>query len=157
MHNNLILTKRNFLSEDDCKKLIKFYKVNSYFSYHYDGNNTYPLNTEEFSDITCKIKDLCYSLDNSCKLEVHQIVMWPTGSFMEPHFDPPNDVFACLVYLNDDYVGGETVLKRKWFFNKKIKPKTGKLVIFSNSKILHWVNKVTKGERYTLALWFVRK
>ena len=157
MDKNIIFIRKKFLNENQCKKLIQFYNTYSNLAYRYDTNSTYPLDTQEFPDITDKIKDICYNLNDSCELNTHQIVMWPSGSFMNPHFDPKNDVFACLIYLNDNYIGGETYLKRKWFFNKKIKPETGKLVIFSNSKIFHWVSKVKKGTRYTLALWFTKK
>ena len=71
---------------------------------------------------------------------------------MDPHKDPGNDVFAALIYLNDDYVGGETC-----FENTKVIPETGKLVIFSNHDLLHSVNMVKQNIRYTLALWFTKK
>lgn len=153
----MILSKRKFLSEKQCKKLIELYKNNIHYSFKYHTNSTYPLNIDEIEGITDKIKNICHKFNNSCKLDTHQIVMWPPGSLMEPHIDPENDVFACLIYLNDDYLGGETCFKRNFFFNKIVKPETGKLIVFSNSKILHWVSEVKNGTRYTLALWFVRK
>ena len=71
---------------------------------------------------------------------------------MKPHFDPYEDIFAAVVYLNDEYIGGET-----YFENYKCSPSIGKLVIFSNNKILHQVSEVKEGTRYTLALWFISK
>jgi len=153
----MIFTKRKFLSEEDCKKIIDLYNNNIHYSFKYDTNSTYPLNIGEINGITDKIKNICYKLNNSCNLDTHQIVMWPSGSSMDPHYDPESDVFSCLVYLNDDYFGGETCFKTNFFINKKVKPETGKLIVFSNSKILHWVNEVKNGTRYTLALWFVSK
>ena len=50
---------------------------------------------------------------------------------MKPHFDDNNvhnpDVFAAMLYLNDDFSGGHTI-----FEELEVKPKTGKLIIFSN-------------------------
>ena len=68
---------------------------------------------------------------------------------MDPHKDYKGDVFAALIYLNDDYSGGETC-----FENTKVIPETGKLVIFSNNDLIHSVNMVKENARYTLALWF---
>ena len=152
----MLYIKKKFITKRQCDELINLYNKNQYQSFRYPTNNTYPLNVEEIPKITEKIKQICYKFNNRCKLDTHQIVMWPSGSSMQPHFDE-NDIFACLVYLNDEYSGGETCFKRKFFLNKVVKPEVGKLVIFSNSKILHWVNEVKNGTRYTLALWFVRK
>lgn len=155
MSKDIILIEKKFLSREECCKLIEFYNQNINQSFKY--RDTFPINTNKFQNITEKIENVCYNLNPLCQLDTHQIVKWPEGSKMSPHFDPSNDIFACLVYLNDDYLGGETCFKKKFFFDKKIKPEVGKLVIFSNSKILHWVNEVKNGTRYTLALWFVRK
>lgn len=153
----MILTKRKFLSEEECKKLIDLYTNNIRHSFKYHVNSSYPLNIGDIKGVTDRIKNICYKYNNCCELDTHQIVMWPPGSSMKPHLDPENDIFACLIYLNDSYFGGETCFKRNIFFNKIVKPETGKLVVFSNSKILHWVNEVKNGTRYTLALWFVEK
>jgi hypothetical protein len=156
MTKDILLIEKKFLSKEECYKLIQFYNQNIHESFRY--RDTFPINTEKFHNITEKIEKICYDLSPGCQLDTHQIVKWPKGSKMEPHFDPKDDVFACLVYLNDDYMGGETCFERKKFFSmENIKPEIGKLVIFSNSKILHWVNEVKNGTRYTLALWFVRK
>ena len=155
MNKKVFFTKKNFISKNECSQLIDFYNQNIQNSFKY--RDTFPLHINFFESITKKIEKVCYKLYPDCRLDTSQIVRWPEGSKMSPHFDPSNDIFACLVYLNDDYLGGETCFERKFFLDKKIKPEVGKLVIFSNSKILHWVNEVKNGTRYTLALWFVRK
>ena len=76
-----------------------------------------------------------------------EIIKWLNGGFMKPHYDE-GDEFAAIVYLNNDYSGGELVLD-----GNIIKPDLGELIIFNNGKILHSVNKVV-GERYTLSTWF---
>ena len=149
MLGNVVFTeKKNFLPETECLKLIEFYNsnINESFSYR----DTFPLNVSP--DLISKdILHECKTYDENILLDTYQIVKWPADSFMKPHTDPPGDVFAAIVYLNDDYVGGETCFK-----DMKIIPETGKLVIFSNSELLHWVNTVKKATRYTLALWFTR-
>ena len=140
---------RNFISEDECKKLITFYNWNKHKAFQY--RDTFPLYTKRFKNITDRVESLCVELNSQIKLNVHHITMWPQGSYMDPHTDPSDDVFAALIYLNDDYSGGETC-----FEQFKITPETGKLLVFSNSEMLHWVSEVKDATRYTLSMWFIK-
>lgn len=90
-------------------------------------------------------------------LGLHADNSWLNGT---PNFVPFND-YSCIIYLNDDYTGGE------FYFNKShinsnddsiiIKPKTGQLVAFTAGlNHVHGVKKVLNGTRYTLACWFTK-
>lgn len=90
------------------------------------------------------------------------MVKWEAGQFMPPHADNANPdnaphqypyrAFGSILYLNDDYHGGELFFTR---LDKIIKPKTGMLVAFSGGfHHEHAVLKVTKGTRYTLASFY---
>lgn len=61
--------------------------------------------------------------------------------------------FSCLIYLNEDYVGGEL-----WFpqyDSYAIKPEVGSLILFrGDEKTLHGVKKVESGIRYTISLFW---
>jgi hypothetical protein len=155
MSKRTFIVEKNFLSKEQCDFLIEHYKKNIHNSFQY--RDTYPLNIDRIQSITDKIENICHSIDNSCILETQQIVKWPSGSYMDPHFDSVNDVFAVIVYLNDDYQGGETCFEKNCSIKQKITPETGKLLLFSNKDIIHWVNEVKNGIRYTLVLWYVRK
>lgn len=81
-----------------------------------------------------------------------QIVEWPENSEMAEHYDTKNNDFcSVIVYLNEDFNGGETM----FHLHKKtmIVPVTGRFVLFSNKNILHSVNQVSSGKRYTLACY----
>ena len=67
------------------------------------------------------------------------------------HQDKPGDIFATLVYLNNNYSGGQTK-----FREFAIEPKVGRLAIFSNFSYYHSVTKVQRNERYTLAGWYTK-
>ena len=55
------------------------------------------------------------------------------------------------IILNNDYEGGEF----EFFNNKnKIKEKAGTILVFP-SYMVHKVNPITKGTRYSLVAWFV--
>jgi 2-oxoglutarate-Fe(II)-dependent oxygenase superfamily protein len=68
-----------------------------------------------------------------------------------PNHTPQRD-YTGLVYLNDNFTGGELVFADR---NVVIIPKPGLLVGFpSNHKFVHAVPKVLSGKRYSLPVWF---
>ena len=124
----------------------------------YLGGNVDPttieVNDDElFKTVVHGVTDLCKTFDPDIVLDYVGVVRWPVGTFMKPHFDKNDvhgaDVFAAMLYLNDDFEGGSTI-----FEHFECKPETGKLIIFSNSQYLHHVSKVEKGERYVLSFWY---
>jgi hypothetical protein len=92
------------------------------------------------------------------------LVLWEAGSGMLVHADNcdaegnPNYVhwrdYSGVVYLNDDFVGGET-----WFPDhgpKFVKPRKGKFVLYpSTLEYAHGVTTVV-GTRYTMPIWFTK-
>lgn len=61
-------------------------------------------------------------------------------------------VLSVLLYLNDDYEGGEIEFKHS---NLKFKPKAGSVLFFpSNFLYVHEVYPVTRGPRYALPNWY---
>lgn len=61
-------------------------------------------------------------------------------------------VLSVLLYLNDDYEGGEIEFRHS---NIKIKPEAGSVLFFpSNFLYVHEVYPVTKGPRYSLPNWY---
>ena len=110
---------------------------------------------ELFKTVVHEVTNLCKGFDSDIILDYVGVVRWPVGTFMKPHFDKNDihgpDVFAAMLYLNDDFDGGSTV-----FEHIEVKPETGKVVVFSNSQYLHHVSKVEKSERYVLSFWYKR-
>ena len=99
--------------------------------------------------------------------EPMQITKYNVGGYYEYHFDgdgctkydiPENNFIngktrklSMTIVLNDDYEGGEFQ-----FFTEthSIKEKTGTVIVFP-SYMVHRVNPITKGTRYSLVVWFV--
>ena len=108
-----------------------------------------------FGSVINNVTTLCKSFENDIDLDYVGVVRWPIGTFMKPHKDDNNihreDVFAAMLYLNDDFKGGATV-----FEEMEVKPETGKLVIFTNGELLHYVSKVEEAERSVLSFWYSR-
>ena len=78
------------------------------------------------------------------------------GGFHQWHFENGGIAysqrkFVLQVYLNDNFTGGSTL-----FEDIEIKPKPGKLIIFSNHEHLHYVSEVGGGERFVLSFWYSR-
>jgi len=83
-------------------------------------------------------------------LDKVEIVKRTAGSFMGNHVDK-GDSLSFILYLNNNYIGGETVLENEVV----ITPKTGRLLVFTNGVIPHRVNEIKEGIRYVIAGWFV--
>lgn len=109
------------------------------------------------------------------------LVYWSAGQKMGRHSDndsynPKPSVlkareFSAIVYINDDYEGGETFIgnsteKRLWWWPLEdkfspiesdilINPNYARCAIFaSDDRNAHGVTEVLSGERITLAFWF---
>lgn len=95
--------------------------------------------------------------------EYTDLVVWYGGDSMGLHADNfdcggnkpyVHDLYfrkiSCLIYLNDDFEGGETFFEN----GNNIKPKKGMLAMFpSDCTHMHGVTKVINGTRYTMPMW----
>jgi Rps23 Pro-64 3,4-dihydroxylase Tpa1-like proline 4-hydroxylase len=84
------------------------------------------------------------------------VVKWEKGNSLKLHVDDLGYVtdnhIAALIYLNDDYEGGELRFETH---DLSIKPKKGDLVFFpGNMHYAHEVCEVLSGTRYTVPIWF---
>jgi hypothetical protein len=79
------------------------------------------------------------------------------GVELVPHIDEytdPSIVYATILYLNDDYLGGELFFSNKDF---KIKPKPGSLLIFPGTdEFKHGVSPVQVGPIRYVVVGFVK-
>lgn len=123
-------------------------------------------------DVRIHIENINKFVENICKTQYAQLVesefnlttwirepeliKWNDQSYLPAHIDgneriaKPSITIGALIYLNDEYDGGELYFPE---YNIQIKPKTGDLVIFP-CHFLHEVKKISNGERYTLPLFY---
>ncbi len=134
----------NYISDVECQKYIDTYNKNLNSTYSYD--NTQPLTIQDNGIV----KKICNDFGVKNKLDKLEIVKREKGSSMKNHYDT-GDTLAFILYLNQDLEGGQTVFENETV----IYPKKGRLLLFSNSIILHKVKEITKGSRYVVAGWFV--
>lgn len=75
------------------------------------------------------------------------------GHFGSHHDTYPgsNRAISVLIYLNDDYEGGEVEFVH---LNLKMKPKAGTVILFPpNYPYRHIAHPVTKGTKYSIVTW----
>lgn len=80
------------------------------------------------------------------------LVKWPVGSSQPPHRDDVPEkhrLVGCVVYVNDDFIGGETFYPNLGF---SVKPVAGSLALhLGDEEHLHGVTPVSAGERFTFS------
>jgi hypothetical protein len=156
---NDIIEIDSFLSEDECNRLIKIHKQLFAFrgKFHNETevlNVMYMMSNDSENDIFIryihgKITDHIKAINKSNFINFFEVVKWKEGLSMKKHFDFDFHAWTSVIYLNDDYEGGETVVGEN-----KITPRKGKIVTFQGVSLLHGVNKVLKGDRYTVPVWY---
>lgn len=103
-----------------------------------------------------------YALTRPLWTDTVQLNIWEQGSCLPPHTDNsnPNGTphttpwrdFSSIVYLNDDYEGGELYFTAR---DRVLKPRRGMLVAFSAGyHHEHGVLKVTQGRRITMPAFY---
>lgn len=174
--SDYITTIEGFLSEETCDKLIQYFEAIEdqkwgFVAFYNSRAKHYPFNSDPeglakfdlpesiFKDIETNIKAFVeYSRGREVVLQsAPHIQKWFVGGFAAPHsdnsdFDGNYNGFqrnkcSSLIYLNDDYEGGEIFFPQHKI---RIKPKKGQLVAFEGGHYnIHGVTEVTKGVRYT--------
>lgn len=82
------------------------------------------------------------------------LLKYGVNGFLPAHQDHgvSSRVLSTVMYLNDDYEGGEIEFVNS---NIKIKPPAGSIIFFpSNFLYIHEVHSITSGFRYSLPHWF---
>jgi len=176
-----IITVDNFLDKDFCQiyfsylynKTNKVCNDNSDMPWHI-GNNIYYHDVDDFylknhlKTINYKVAEI---ISKSINIQHYphfcDLVLWKEGQYMIRHVDNgfgQSDelqkvlcmrTYSAIIYLNNDYIGGETVVKINDNNDYVSCPKVGSLLAFSSDeKSEHGVKQVTSGIRATIAMWF---
>lgn len=174
----MIYTQPNIISENTCQELIEYFNTHpeqfrrseDLAQQLFNGKDMNPYNVSNpkllrelevlKTKATIKMSKL---YDTTLYLDYWDLVKWYPGDWMKMHADnvdenrKPFDYcgwrsHSAILYLNQDFKGGETVFRDQ---NINVFPETGKLLMFpAGYDYTHGVNIVEEGDRYTLALWF---
>ena len=173
-----ILVLEDILCLQGCRFLIALYDRYSELACSRDYNCRPLLDYYTLRDVDSKSASWVYGITRQCKekIEVHLstrelfvesffVACISSGDFHIPHADnerreegqwvpnhTPQRDYTGLVYLNDDFTGGELAFPNLGIV---IAPMPGLLVGFpSNHEFVHAVPKVLSGKRYSLPVWF---
>ena len=172
-----ILVSENTLSLKECTFLIDLYDRYSELSDRRDYSRPL-LHYYTLRDVDSESASWVYGVTLRCKEKIEADLrtpqlfvesvflacLWPGDSHI-PHADnerrehgrwlpnhTPQRDYTALVYLNDNFTGGELVFPDR---DVVIIPKPGLLVGFpSHHKFVHAVPNVLSGKRYSLPVWF---
>ena len=171
MSSDLIKVYPNFISLEVAKIICDYSKKTDSSFFKYEHIDYFKIQT--FQEISKNDVNVISLLQNVAKKAYNQILEDYEGPFqdflerkthiskfdidadMPAHFDTsrPNDI-ATLIYLNDNYGGGEIYFPDH---DIEIKPKTGDMIAFpDNPSFMHGVKKITGSNRYALPRWFTR-
>lgn len=169
----------NFVTNEDLLRIRKLANSVSIFeSIPNDNWDNRVANTNILDSNYAELGEILKIYTNKLKIEIERyfdmtlgdrvpsLVIWREGDVQPPHADkqeidgspnnyPENDI-ASLIYINDDYEGGEIYFEKQGIF---IKPIAGQAVFFPGDiNYLHGVTEVTKGIRFTCPnFWTVTK
>ncbi len=174
--NNIVAFK-NFLSKEDCEKLITFYnsKPDRWMPICFFGsfgmgvseplseNHGTGIDDAWINNLKQRFTDaMLESQGRACKINSIHAQKWHVGAYANDHSDNSDlegnpsgwndNKFFSGLYLNEDYEGGILEFRDHGF---GIKPETGTLITMAGGvENIHKVTEVTAGVRYTLiAFW----
>ena len=104
-----------------------------------DADGWYPDNNSEYM---LAIMDVLKSNIGNIEETVTVIQRLDTKKKSKPHKDSYD--FTTVLLLNENFKGGDLIIE-----NEKSNLKIGELVVFDSHE-MHYVDKLTEGERYTL-------
>lgn len=171
-----IVYYEDFIPAEDCEKIVEYLKGKTEWTpvafYESYGMNMIEddadlekvgLSNTYLGDIAKRMKD---AVEDAHQRPVKRVSThaqkWETGSFASYHSDNSDmegnpsawepSKLVCLIYLNDDYEGGQLDFRDH---DLTISPPKGILITFPGGiKNVHAVKEVTSGCRYTLgAFW----
>ena len=146
----------NFITEKECKQLIKLHKKHEKNMWQHE--DTFCVSLDNLKEpvvlaLRKKMNVLSKEINNS-KVNYSNLVKWPEGARHRMHTDYAvrETTLASIVYLNHDYQGGQTHFEDE----TSIQPVTGRILLFNGNERYHGVKQITEGTRYTVASWYTK-
>lgn len=165
----MVHQKQNFLTDEECDTLLNLHQHINYFPLKrmhrdtqlVDISNYLAMSRLELADdlyfdflryIESKITNHIKQFDEGAYINYWECVKWQQGSSQDAHKDLEIHPWTSIIYLNDNYAGGETFVGTVDL--QQIVPHKGKIITFEGATTLHGVTEITKGTRYTVPIWY---
>jgi hypothetical protein len=160
----LIKIVEDFITEEDANILINEMKnpseINEYPLYYKDrnGGTAFPYNNvvisllKKYAAKSNKIQKEFFNLEKDVIVTKAFGSFWRPGTSGGPHIDAvekePFIEYSTVIYLNDEYEGGEIYFPKQSFEQK---PKKYSAIFFPGNKIsyTHGVKEIKNGNRFT--------
>jgi hypothetical protein len=150
----MLFSVESFLSQDESFELLcdafsadeKAWYGNSVKSGDYWDGRKLPYSSKTMEILNLRLSK--YFADYERISPFHSIQRIPVDDYMGEHNDKniPENKYGCVVYINDDYEGGELVFPRMGI---TVKPKAGMLLVHSSEEP-HLINTVRMKTRYMM-------
>lgn len=144
---------KNFLNQEECNSFIDMAPK---LGKNVNGAFPWDKRAVDITDhpIVDRVRNfLTDHTNHKFNIDQAQIQNWHDGSFSELHIHNYDGrehiVFNSLIYLNNDYLGGEFYTK-----TAEIKPEIGMLTLFNGQETYHGVKQVEGKDRFTLIFWW---
>lgn len=155
----------NFLSLEECKMIIDSLNSKEYIEHdlQIDDKNNPTIKRKSYMGLDVagmQQKKVQEVLEKSYDVKVTpgsaHVAKWEPGQKLELHVDDLGRTsynhMASLIYLNDDYEGGEIEFPTHGL---SLKLSAGSLIMFpGNVNYPHEVKPIISGHRYTMPIWF---
>tara|TARA_R110000751_G_scaffold274458_1_gene375367 strand:+ start:30 stop:512 length:483 start_codon:yes stop_codon:yes gene_type:complete len=138
-----------FLTPEECQFAIKYYENHKKDAQKF--RDVFPLILfDNIPFLNIKLNKVAKEFNS--QIDWLQIVKWPIGSHQDFHFDKASDktTLSSIVYLNDEFEGGQTYFEEGTIF----KPKIGRGLFFNGQYYKHGVLPVQNHTRYVVATWY---
>lgn len=161
--NENMLIVDDYLSNEECDSLFDLFTKTDFPSNISDGVWSYRVKWPQYTEQQrWKLEDnrtrVCEQyFGKRLKILNVNMTLWRESDEMPPHSDYgarnefPNREYASIIYMNDDFEGGEIYIPD---LNFEMKPKKGRLICFRGGILHHGVRAITKGMRLTNICWF---
>ncbi len=156
--NDIVFIYENFLERSLCQPYIN--KITDYCNKFREDTDRIINWNKRTIDITSDpiVRKVKLFLEEQLSVRLNcsqaQIQLWPENYEGKLHKHDSNGRentdFNSLIYLNDNYEGGE-------FYTEKgvcYKPVAGALTFFNGAVNMHGVKKITGSDRFTLIFWW---
>tara|TARA_R110000868_G_scaffold89062_3_gene248066 strand:+ start:991 stop:2160 length:1170 start_codon:yes stop_codon:yes gene_type:complete len=177
---------KEFLSNEDCLEIMKMIDANHQRSSVVEGGTDRTSYSSHRTSSTCNLdanNEVIKKLHNKIseylgieleKGEALQGQLYEPGQYFKAHHDyfsgdaynkhclsSGNRTKTLMIYLNDDFTGGETSFPN---LGLKVMPKTGKAVVWDNMidgkgdpDSLHEGSEIKEGKKYIITSWWREK
>ena len=159
-----VYLKDNFITKTECQTLIDLFdKHHASVGTVFDdrkilhipiacvelSNNDTKNDADYLKFFSKKIDININSIDPQAYTNYSHITRREKGNYQPSHLDFDYHTLTSIIYLNDNFTGGETKVA-----DEIIQPKAGTIITFQGNKIQHEVLPVVEGIRYNVLVWY---